>query len=453
MSKEIIGINNRRHSTQPPSQKGTTKVHVDLWSKNSTQKSLFEQTEAMIKEIASQNSFSSAQNAKKIEKALKKVVRHYTTSMKFNEVMFLLKYMDLKDNIPKHLAADYITAKRMSLRIPLEIKADVRAFMFLTTYCSYKEDLVVYRGLADRRNGDDNYDDDEDNYFTMPPDKQSKSKSRFAKQVSILKEIEDYQAKMQAMFYDPLDWTVMINDEEDIEYVIRDLQKTDSYNERTFFHYYAEFLKCKLDFGIMSRDIQSLLNARGDQIVTESFMSTTLAIEKARIFAGADCCMLEIRIPAGTNCFYATTFSHYQGHHNEFEIVLPPCARLSVLGSANGVTRLYYHGVDQTAKNRAMLYPDQLNVLAEQYNLVNKMKSYQKWLKSQSTMGLTKPCRPLNRPETVPVDQFTYLSYSNDPETGKGKERSQKEFSFNWMEGNKKKSDKRFYELLTPETD
>lgn len=106
----------------------------------------------------------------------------------------------------------------------------------------------------------------------------------------------------------------------------------------------------------MSRDVILSTNNIGSEIVSETFLSTSLSQEHSRRFIddSTKCCMYEILIPANSQGLFISPFSFYQNKNekdqygkdinSEYEILLPPSSRFIVKNKIGNITRLYYTG-------------------------------------------------------------------------------------------------------------
>jgi hypothetical protein len=107
-------------------------------------------------------------------------------------------------------------------------------------------------------------------------------------------------------------------------------------------------------YDYLSRDVYISTNNIGSEIVSETFLSTSISQEHSRRFidSSTKCCLFEIYIPANSPGLFVTPFSSFQNDEensesSEYEILLPPTSKFIVKGKIGNVTRLHYVGPQQ----------------------------------------------------------------------------------------------------------
>lgn len=365
---------------------GQTRVSSDLWSKNSQVKYL-----ERLSIIFIANTSKKFKNPEKYYEFLTEAVRHYTIDFGFNKVMMLLKYIG-HDDINQNLMSSK-AAKQWNLLEP-KLFGNTRVMAHLTSNCIVEKDIVVYRGFKDkRRKAVKN---------TLSLEKKN------LENIRILLEKEQ---QLKNMLKNPHDIAFFISKGSVSEIDMIDPDNIGVAND------WAEDLKNdNTDLNMESRDIDELVNGIGNMIETETFMSTSLVIEQARRFMDREdgCCLLEITVPAGTPAFYVSPFSDFRGENNEFELVLPPCAKLIVTGKSKGVTRVRYDGISEIAKKRMTLDAQRIFFIQELLQTLTDAEEAKHVLKNG--VGLIKLCKTFNGSrEYSPIEDGELLTtFSND---------------------------------------
>lgn len=208
--------------------------------------------------------------------------------------------------------------------------ANVRLLAHLSAACSYDRDLVVYRGFKNPR---------------PAPASREEALELFES----AREVREHQIS--------LDNVVRAG------HVLSDaaLLNLPTEDVPTFFNH-LERIKRGIEQRIQdsagyadvtSRDLSRLIHGAGDIYKSEGFMSASLSMETARQFMGEDCCLLQIMIPAGTPCVFASFFSAYG--EAELEVILPPCSRLVVQSRRDGMARARCLGLTESERTGLLI--------------------------------------------------------------------------------------------------
>ena len=288
--------------------------------------------------------------------------RHYSADFKFNKAMMLRMYLDAyddleneKDNIP---AGSLILARKEWDKLGYRVIANCRLMCHMTANCVISGDIIVYRGLKDRRkDGVASLKGEKKNLMAMHLVRENENKLK-----KLLKEpYLFYRVVNRGYAFE----NELLNDDDDqeVEKLVSGIVEANA----------------SLDF--QSRDMQQLLENVGDEHRLETFMSTSLNINQAKLFMGEGCCLLEITIPAGTNGFYLSAHSNYQGEDSEYEVVLPPCTHLIVTGRKNGVTSVRCAGISDVARKRMTLDTTRLFMYETFLSTVKKYERMERGLK------------------------------------------------------------------------
>jgi hypothetical protein len=359
---------------------GTTSVAAELWKKNSTVKELERQSRRWIKEEAAVFvKYEKLGGAKKVkprkrskvkqnpfEVWLKDAIYHYTVDFGFNKIMLLLKYLDT-DNLPY---AENRLAQEQYRKLDPILIGNTRVMAHITANCFYDRDLVVYRGMKDKRKSIMNFND----------------KKEAVEVFDTFRRLAEYEKELLSMFMRDVSLDAILVG----EYLPKWLK--DPADERTIDLLVERIKALNGDLDLQTRDLEQLVLGRGEAIRTETFMSTSLSIEHARRFMGKDCCLLEIHVPAGTPCFYVSPFSEYKGEDSEFELVLPPCANLVVKGRSRGITRIAYLGISDVARHRMTLDRPREFILRDMMDKIKIGKTAAYNLQN-GHVGFTKICK------------------------------------------------------------
>ena len=293
--------------------------------------------------------YNTAHQRKKIARVLIYSMLKYTVSFQFNQIMmalnnFYIPSRDMYSNVQQQSARKYIESTDVMFL------AQTRLLAYLTTTITYNEDLIVYRGFADKRS-------------TI------EYKTSYIEQLSQIKKLESgilqYLKKKHRHQHSVID--ILNNNQKDILRMMKDPSKIT--NLIAILQIYKKTIN--LQKYILSKDIDNIISGVGNSVVTETFMSTSLSLDHAQDFVKDGCCLIQIKIPAGTPCLYVSAYSNFTGDSNEFEIILPPCAQLSVIKKTQGITYLRYEGISDLVKNKLSLDKDKLFNISESIHALN----------------------------------------------------------------------------------
>lgn len=380
-----------RWSSQPTIQykEGSDEINPDIWNKSLHVRGLTEWATSFLLETAGKHD-----DAKTVYKVLARAVKDYTKTFGINAAVLLLMYKDVIDSKNAPL---YRKIESEWDKIPTENIATARLMAHITTNCVTKMDLVVYRGFKDRRG----YQMRHRTFETVKNDLlKMQALNNAEKELDvILKEVHsrDRQPDMR-MF--------------EIGNMARKPGDAKSEDPITRANFLAHFIKEGTnEFDFFTRDVSSLTRI-GDLVQTETFMSTSLSIEVARQFGGT---MLEIQIPKGSPALYISPFSYIKHEKSELEVVIPPCARLIVIGITRGLIRIRYDGISDVAKERMTLSTPQMKTLTDMVETLVARKEIQEKAaiaerEIRNNIGLVRICKSLPKPAMREEPLVSYTS-------------------------------------------
>lgn len=386
-----------RWSSQPTIRydEGPNEVNPDIWNKSLYVRGLTEWATTFLLETAGKHN-----DAKTVYKVLSRAVKDYTKTFGINAAVLLLMYKDVIDHKNAPL---YMKVESEWDKIPTENIATARLMAHITTNCVTKMDLVVYRGFNDRREGQmrhRTFDKVKNDLLKM------QTLNNAEKELdAILKEIHSHshshgQQPDMRMF--------------EIGHMARKPGDAKSEDHITRANFLAHFIKEETnEFDFFTRDVSSLTSGIGDLVQTETFMSTSLSIEVARQFGGT---ILEIQIPKGSPALYTSPFSYIKHEKSELEVVIPPCARLIVIGISRGLIRIRYDGISDVAKERMTLSTPQMKTLIDMVETLITRKEIQGKAaiaehEIRNNVGLVRICKSLPKPA---MQENPLVSYTSD---------------------------------------
>lgn len=394
-------MNLSRWTSQPSVMvDGTTKVSADLWNKNTLVKQLERDSKDFINKIATK-----FKNTLAFSKLLTDAINQYTVDFGFNEIMMLMKYLNNFED-PKYNIVLAQAIKIWRSKPPL-LLANCRIMAHLTANCVCKTDMVVYRGMKDRRTN------------------RLSSLAQAKTDLKSIDKIDQLEKRLGEMLTD----RHLISDVISRGYLLED-DLINSHDFEEVSNIISMVTDEKLQIMFNNQDASNLINGIGNEVITETFMSTSLSIEQARRFIDKEskCCLLQIFIPKGTPCLYVTPFSDYTDESTELEVVIPPCANLVVMGKNQGITRIRYNGISDTAKKRMTLDLPRLYVLEQMVDSLNTAKIASRKaafatkningfgdLSSIGNIGLIDLCNSLDGTHDRPLNEGKFLTtFSND---------------------------------------
>jgi hypothetical protein len=368
------------------SSEGATHVPMDLWGKNKIVRSLEEQSASFMESQTKKFGALSPEIRDMFERA----IRDYTSDTGFNKVMMLLRFMDLQDVEKNTMWYELKNARKEWNRTNPMLLARCRIMAHLCANCSYDQDITVYRGFKDKRS------------FSM---NDKKGALKGLKAIQILNNIE---AELKTLF--------KTGEETDMGPILADVwdpsNLIDQDDASRVYELIESLSRINAETNLDSRDVSELVHSVGNVVETETFMSTSLSIEQARRFKGEECCLVQITVPAGTPCLYISPYSEFTGNDSELEIVLPPCSRLIVLGTSQGITRVRCDGITSTTKKRMTLDAPRIYLLQQMLFAIIRGNRAKHVLKNG--IGLSKLCKKFEGfREHAPL-HYLLTTFSND---------------------------------------
>jgi hypothetical protein len=368
---------------------GPTHVQADIWNTSFVVKQLTTESNDFIE---SQVGVFPVQIYRRVEKMMLESIYRYTGDFGFNKIMMLLRFLDLEGESETPLWYEFKTALAEWRRQDAELIMHTRIMAHITANCSYRQDLKVYRGFKDRR-------------MDAPRLGSKEEAQAYLKSVGKITDLENEITNLFGR-------TITIHEAIHGMYNPDDLK--DTRDQKKVIDLARQIKSLQVDVNLDSRDVERLVHGVGEAIENETFMSTSLSIEQARRFMGENCCLLEITVPAGTPCFYVSPFSAFQGAESEFEVVLPPCAKLVVLGRSGGITRVRYMGISDDARHRLSLDLPRLYIMQQMSAAIERGRTAERSLKFN--IGLFRVCRKFTGThEYVPLQTGeSFTTFSND---------------------------------------
>lgn len=304
---------------------------------------------------------------------LKHVQEDYSRTVEFNQYLQLLTVVSSGDGSKGQcLTAECQRAKTLLSKVKASTRLTCRTLAHLCNLMTLPYDFKVYRGVVNNRA------DDRKVPKLIRSYEQINAKWRAIQPIlkpdvsltTFLKNIND-----QALIADTITDRIPVlfklkSQREDLKKAIKKLKLLDS----------AELLR--------------LTESVGNETRMSTFQSTSLSQEIAKTFLYDKGLLLEITVPAGQPFWYVTS-----RFFDEYEVVLPPCARLvtTSISYTKDTVRARYIGVTPQAAKNITLNTRQLLLMA---------KLHQHFETAQALDALLKKHDPLQQ---ICVRQLTSL--------------------------------------------